>query len=199
MVLGQFITSLLLPGIPLLLWGEEQAFYVLDNTADNYIFGRQAMSPSPAWYLHGCYVGNSTQYFQMPLESARQGCRDLSNSWDHRDPSHPVRNIIKALFFLREHFPVLRDGFFLQQLSNNTEHIFLPGSNGTANESGLWSVMRSGFPGVQGMGSTPPVWLVYHNRNESTEYTFDCGSNGSAIDLAFPCWDHGEESYLSTR
>jgi alpha-1,3-glucan synthase len=33
-LLGQFITGLLLPGIPLLLWGEEVGFNVLDNTAD---------------------------------------------------------------------------------------------------------------------------------------------------------------------
>lgn len=33
-LLGQFITSLLLPGIPILLWGEEVAFNVLENTAD---------------------------------------------------------------------------------------------------------------------------------------------------------------------
>jgi glycosidase len=38
MLLGLFITTLHMPGIPLLLWGEEQAFYVLDNTADNYIY-----------------------------------------------------------------------------------------------------------------------------------------------------------------
>ena len=42
--LATFITTMLLPGIPMLEWGEEQAFYVLDNTANNYVFGRQAMS-----------------------------------------------------------------------------------------------------------------------------------------------------------
>ncbi len=53
MLLGLFITTLHMPGIPLLLWGEEQAFYVLDNTAGNYIFGRQPMSSSTAWQTHG--------------------------------------------------------------------------------------------------------------------------------------------------
>lgn len=43
-LLALFITTLHLPGIPLLLWGEEQAFYILDASASNYIFGRQAMS-----------------------------------------------------------------------------------------------------------------------------------------------------------
>ena len=33
-LLGQFITTLVLPGIPLLLWGEEVGFNVLDSTAD---------------------------------------------------------------------------------------------------------------------------------------------------------------------
>ena len=50
---------MLLPGIPMLEWGEEQAFYVLDNTANNYVFGRQSMSSATAWQDHGCYnVGN---------------------------------------------------------------------------------------------------------------------------------------------
>ena len=34
--LGMFIISLLMPGIPLVNWGEEQAFYVLENTNANY-------------------------------------------------------------------------------------------------------------------------------------------------------------------
>ncbi|KAK3940876.1 alpha-1,3-glucan synthase [Diplogelasinospora grovesii] len=186
MLLGQFITSLLLPGIPLLLWGEEQAFYVLDNTADNYIFGRQAMSASPAWYLHGCYAGSSTQYYDMPLEAARDGCRDIKNSWDHRDPSHPVRNILKSLFHLREQFPVLKDGFYLDQLSNQTSFTYLPGSNGTGTETGIWSVVRMGWPGVQDLGHTPPAWLVYHNKNETTNYTFDCTSVNNSFISPFP-------------
>ncbi|KAK3690069.1 alpha-1,3-glucan synthase Ags2 [Podospora appendiculata] len=176
MLLGQFITTLLMPGIPLVLWGEEQAFYVLDNTADNYIFGRQAMSPSPAWYLHGCYAGASTQYFNMPLESAREGCKDIKNSWDHRDPSHPVRNILRSLFHLREHFPVLKDGLVVTQLSNQTHYEYLPGSNGTETEVGIWSVVRNGYQGVQNLGNTTAVWLVYHNANDTKKYSFDCNS-----------------------
>lgn len=34
--LGLYIASLLMPGIPILSWGEEQDFYILDNQADNY-------------------------------------------------------------------------------------------------------------------------------------------------------------------
>lgn len=43
MLLGMFITNLHMPGIPLMLWGEEQSFYVFDSTNANYIFGRQPM------------------------------------------------------------------------------------------------------------------------------------------------------------
>lgn len=34
--LALYIVSLLFPGMPALVWGEEQAFYVLDNTDANY-------------------------------------------------------------------------------------------------------------------------------------------------------------------
>jgi alpha-1,3-glucan synthase len=187
MILGQFITSLVLPGIPLVLWGEEQAFYVLDNTADNYIFGRQAMSASPAWRLHGCYVGASTQYYQMPLESARHGCLNESNAWDHRDPAHPVRNIMKALFFLREQFPVLKDGYLLSNLSKSTTTIQLPGSGTTRTELGIWGVLRGAFAPAQDWGNTTTeVWLVYHNVNETTTYKFDCKTDNTSFFAPFP-------------
>lgn len=187
MMLGQFMTSLVLPGIPLVLWGEEQAFYTLDNTADNYIFGRQSMSASQAWRMHGCYVGSSTQYFEMPLESARQGCHDEKNAWDHRDPSHPVRNILKSMFFLREQFPVLKDGLLLSNLSKKTESLQLPGSGTVQTEYGIWGVWRGAFAPLQDFGNkTTPVWLVYHNINETTTYKFDCTSNDNAFNAPFP-------------
>jgi alpha-1,3-glucan synthase len=180
-LLGQFITGLLLPGVPLLLWGEEVGFNVLDNTADNYIFGRQAMSPSPAWYMHGCYKGDSTQYFEMPLDSARRGCEDITNTYDHRDPSHPIRGIIRSLYHLRAQFPTLNDGMTLDKLSKQTEMVKYPGSSGVETETGLWSVRRAPFDGVQDFGGPSDIWLVYHNRNETTKYKFDCSSNDSAI------------------
>jgi alpha-1,3-glucan synthase len=186
MLLGIFITTLHMPGIPMLLWGEEQAFATLDSTADNYIYGRQSMSSSPAWHAHGCYAGGSAQYYEMPLEAARVGCLDEKLSWDHRDPSHPVRNIIKSLYQLRAEFPVLQDGLFLQQLSNQTEMVQYPGSNQTKTETGIWSVMRSAFHGVQDFGNSTEIWLVYHNRNETTNYEFDCSSNLTALIAPFP-------------
>lgn len=59
---ANFLTTMLLPGIPMLEWGEEQAFYVLDSTANNYVFGRQSMSSATAWQDHGCYTVGNARY-----------------------------------------------------------------------------------------------------------------------------------------
>ncbi|ORY54718.1 alpha-1,3-glucan synthase [Pseudomassariella vexata] len=179
-LLGLFITTLHMPGIPLLLWGEEQAYYVHDNTASNYMYGRQPISSSQAWQRHGCYSLEATLYYQMPLDAALTGCEDDTVSYDHRDPSHPVRAIIKHMYHLREQFPVLKDGFYLRELSAQTKEVTLPGSSGTPTEFGIWSVMRSEFLGIQDLGngtSATPVWLLYHNNNVTTTYSFDCTSD----------------------
>ena len=185
MLLGHYITTLHMPGIPMMLWGEEQAFYVLDNTASNYIFGRQAMSSAVAWEVHGCYSLGSQQYYQFPLDSAARGCNDDWNALDHRDPTSPVRNIIKSMYQMREQYPVLNDGYFLQQLSNQTRDIYLPGSDGVATETGMWSTVRGIFEGVQdlsGQGKgNQAVWLVYQNDNATITYQFDCKDNASAL------------------
>jgi alpha-1,3-glucan synthase len=85
------------------------------------------------------------------------------------------------MFKLRDQFPVLRDGFFLQQLSNQTKNIYLPGSNGVATETGMWSVLRTGFQGVQNFTGTDQgtqdVWLLYSNLNESKTWDFNCRDN----------------------
>lgn len=180
-LLGHFITNLLLPGIPLLLWGEEQAFYVLDNTAENYIFGRQPMSAATAWQDHGCYSIGSAQYYQWPVGDARHGCRDDGVSRDHRDPSAPVRNILKHMYHLRQKYDVLNDGFYLQQLSNMTEDVVYPGSSGVVTETGMWSVVRSLYAGLQNQtSSTSLVWMLYSNMNASHTFDFDCGDNTSS-------------------
>ncbi|KAK5088183.1 Cell wall alpha-1,3-glucan synthase ags1 [Lithohypha guttulata] len=189
-LLGHFVTTMLLPGIPLLLWGEEQAFYVLDNTATNYIFGRQPMSSALAWMQHGCYsyADPSTQYYEMPVEAAAHGCEDEVQMHDHRDPTHPIRNILRHMYHLRDNYPVLNDGMFLQQLSNQTSYETLPGSSGTPTEFGLWSVLRSQFPGVQdlsqegGQGDLS-IWLIYSNLNETTKFTFDCKNNDTEMNI----------------
>lgn len=185
MLLGLFVTTLEMPGIPLLLWGEEQAFYVLDNTAPNYIFGRQPLSSALGWQNHGCYKLNSTQYYDFPLEAALDGCNDDSVSLDHRDPTHPVRNIIKSMYHMRQTYPILNDGYFLESLSNQTHEVLLPGSNHTITELGMWSVRRDQYLGVQNMTGSDfanqSVWLVYQNEDNAVTYTFDCKSNESAL------------------
>jgi alpha-1,3-glucan synthase len=184
MLLGLFISTLHMPGIPLLLWGEEQAFYVLDSTASDYIFGRQSMSSSPAWQIHGCYGLGSSQYYNFPADSALYGCHDDSVSMDHRDPSHPIRNIIKSFYSTRQNYPVLNDGYFLQSLSNQTREIFLPGSNHTPTEVGMCSVMRDQYPNIQnltGTSGSQAIWLVYQNDDTAVKYSLDCSSNDTAL------------------
>ena len=145
-LLGNYITTLLLPGIPLLEWGEEQAYYVLDNTANNYVFGRQPMSSATAWQDHGCYKVGNAKFASWPNGSWAEGCNDDWNSLDHRDPSHPIRNLILSMFEMRNRYPVLNDGFYVETIAKQTHPIYLPGSMGTATETGLWSVRRSGWP-----------------------------------------------------
>ena len=147
-VLANFITTLLLPGIPMLEWGEEQAYYVLDNTADNYVFGRQSMSSSTAWQDHGCYSVGNAKFSTWPPGSYSDGCQDDWNALDHRDPSHPIKNYMSTMFEMRKRYPVLNDGFYLETLSKQTHPIYLPGSAGQATETGLWSARRSGWPGT---------------------------------------------------
>ena len=95
---GLFIVTFVLPGIPLLLWGEEQGFHVIDSTAQNYNFGRQAMSSSPAWQVHGCYRMGVSTYRNFPLQKALDGCHRDWNSLDHRDPTSSIRLISKHMY-----------------------------------------------------------------------------------------------------
>ena len=201
-LLGLFIVTLLLPGIPTLSWGEEQAFYVLDSTASNYVYGklsnvqclgsytdlmlgRAPITSSLAWQMHGCYKVGNIKYANFPIDAATYGCEDDNISLDHRDPSHPLRNIIKRMFEMREVYPVLNDGYYLQQLSNQTYDIYLPGSDGTPTETGLWSVLRSSWPGVQNLTQTTEgdqsVWLLFSNENRTVDHKFDCNNNASLV------------------
>ncbi|KAF7715965.1 Alpha-1,3-glucan synthase [Penicillium ucsense] len=186
-LLGLFITTLHLPGIPLLLWGEEQGFYILDATASNYIFGRQAMSPATAWKTHGCFNLTSQQYYNWPIKSGRLGCHDERATYDHRDPSHFLRNTIKHMYQMREDFPALNDGWWIQLLSNQTRNVYYPGSNGLPTETGMWSVLRSPYYKGQDLGSdgNQTIWLVYHNDKKAVTYHFDCASKDAALIAPF--------------
>lgn len=177
--LGSFITNLVMPGIPLWYYGEEQNFYLFDSTASNYLYGRQAMVSNKAWQRHGCYKVGSDQYFNIPVESAIVGCMDDWNSLDHFDPTTDMRRLTKQFMYLRSIYNALQDGFNLVQRGNWTYQIQRPGSNGTATEMGLWSVSRAGIPGVQTLAGnhTDQVWLLYSNLNTSYTWSYDCKSS----------------------
>ncbi|KAF9052983.1 modular protein with glycoside hydrolase family 13 and glycosyltransferase family 5 domains [Panaeolus papilionaceus] len=174
-VLATFLSALVMPGIPLLYYGEEQNFYLFDNGASNYMYGRQAMFSNTAWKRHGCYVLGSEQYFNMPLEKALFGCHDDWNSLDHFDPTTDTRLMFAQFHHLRSVFGSLQDGFALSPSGNWTYFINRPGSNGTATEMGLWAVTRNIVPDFQNPdGVTTPVWLFYTNENQTRTYNFPC-------------------------
>lgn len=183
-LLGFFITTIFLPGIPLVYYGEEQGLYVLTSTADNYLYGRQPMTSAPSSMLHGCYGLDSSSYVGFPLDQARHGCEDEGVSRDHRDPSHPMRNVLKAMYSMRDNYNTLSDGWLIQQLSNQTHYELLNGST-VATEFGIWSVARALFPGVQNRYAKDPVWFVYHNQNTTTKYSFDCSKNETGFFAPF--------------
>lgn len=150
------------------------------------------MSSSRAWQIHGCYKLGDETFSGEPLLSgpAAEGCGDDSISLDHRDPSHPTRNILKRIFELRQHYPVLNDGFSLTALSNQTDNVYLNGSGDIATPFGMWSVYRSQAEGVQDLGSAgnqgdQGVWLMYSNLNYSEEFAFDCQKQSGALIAPF--------------
>ncbi|ODN77465.1 hypothetical protein L202_04642 [Cryptococcus amylolentus CBS 6039] len=179
--LGQFINNLVMPGIPLGWYGEEQAFYLLDNSANNYLYGRQAMVSSQAWKRHGCYRMGSSQYYNMPYDKVLTGCDDPWNALDHFDPTAEPLRSIRNMLYLRTQFPSLQDGFDLVTLGNWTHFIQLPGSNGTDTELGLWSTKRLPVSAQEGTAPfesngtiSQVVWLLYTNENDTVPYTSDC-------------------------
>lgn len=143
------------------------------------------MTSSLAWQLHGCYKVGSVRYNDFPIDSALNGCMDDTVSRDHRDPSHPVRGVVKLMFEMRQNYPVLNDGYYLQQLSNMTYDIYLPGSKGTRTETGLWSVLRSRFEPTQDLTRSghgnQSVWFVYQNDNHTANYQFNCSDSQQAL------------------
>ncbi|KAG8751386.1 Cell wall alpha-1,3-glucan synthase ags1, partial [Ceratobasidium sp. 423] len=177
-MLGTFINSLLMPGIPLIYHGEEQDFYLFDNSASNYLFGHQPMTSNRAWQRLGCYKLGSEQYFNMRLEKALLGCEDDWNSLDHFDPTAGSRRMMSHLHYLCRQYPVLTDGFRLLQNGNWTSYIQLPGSNKTETEIGWWSVSRSPIPGIQ-TNFNPTVndiWMIFTNMNVTESYNYDYNS-----------------------
>ena len=83
------------------------------------------------------------------------------------------------MYYMRENYPSLNDGFVLRRLSTHTDEIFLPASNDTPTEIGLWSVSRSPLDNAQDLSALSPagnltVWLLYTNMNQNLTYTFNC-------------------------
>ncbi|KAJ5982397.1 hypothetical protein N7451_012497 [Penicillium sp. IBT 35674x] len=182
-LLGLNIVTLVLPGIPLVLWGEEQAMYVFDATASNYLYGRQPLSSQTAWWTNGCFNLNTTKFYDFPIEKGRDGCNDITVTYDQRNPAHPLRNVMKRMFEIRNHFPVANDGLFLQTISQLTEDIYLPGSSTTPTVTGLWSVLRAYFPAVQtdSILANETLWLVYQNGNKTKTFGGSCSNSSAAL------------------
>ena len=140
------------------------------------------MFSNKAWQRHGCYRLGSDQYFNVPLDKSLLGCLDDWNSLDHFDPTADSRRMFAHFLYLRSAYSSLQDGFNLVQRGNWTYFVQFPGSNQTETEMGLWSVSRSGIPGVQnltGAGSvnnTDQVWILYTNENATKTFQFDCKS-----------------------
>ncbi|KAF2665711.1 putative alpha-1,3-glucan synthase [Microthyrium microscopicum] len=182
-LLGFFVSVLEMPGAPMVFFGEEQEHYILENLASDYVFGRAPMVSSRAWQMHGCYGLGEEVYVDMPFNKSAFGCHDDSVSLDHRDPSHPVRNLLKRMFELRNKYPVLNDGFNLTSLSERVTNKYLKGSGKIPSTFGLWSVYRGRSAAVQDFSGTGhgnlPVWLVFHNEPESVSYNFDCNSSNN--------------------
>jgi alpha-1,3-glucan synthase len=186
--LGQFICNVLLPGMALGWYGEEQEMYILDNGAANYLYGRQPMVSSIAWKRHGCYKLGSTQYYNMPYDKTLTGCDDPWNSLDHFDPTAEARRGIRNQHFARHQYPTLLDGFALYSRNNWTERIQLPGSNTTQTELGMWSIGRAPHKSQEGQGAfesngtiTQMVWILYSNENYTRTWSEDCTGNQNAI------------------
>lgn len=188
-LLGAFVTNLELPGAPMVFFQEEQAAYTVENLAPDYVYGRNPYGSSRSWQLHGCYSLGEELYVDMPFNASGQGCHDDTVSLDHRDPSHPNRNLYKRMFELREAYPTLNDGFNLTNLGTWTRDIYLRGSAGMPSPTGLWSVLRGRSETVQDFSGTgfgnQGVWLLFSNDNETKTYKGDCSSmksiNGSIL------------------
>ncbi|KAJ7219301.1 modular protein with glycoside hydrolase family 13 and glycosyltransferase family 5 domains, partial [Mycena pura] len=177
-VLGTFITSMVMPGMPLLYYGEEQNFYLYDTGAANYLYGRQAMTANTAWKRHGCYGLGSEQYFNFAVSKAVLGCNDDWNALDHFDPTMDLRRIFSRFLALRRAYPAVQDGFDLTQLGNWTYTIQRPGSYPVGTEMGLWSVSRQALL-TQKLPSTAgqykgTVWMLFTNENSTKTYANDC-------------------------
>lgn len=93
------------------------------------------------------------------------------------------------MFELRRQYTTLNDGYQLETLSNQTTDTYFRGSDGTPSPFGIWSIYRSPLDGVQDFSESTlgnqGVWLVYSNKNATTEYDFDCQDESLALVAPF--------------
>lgn len=192
---GMFATHIILPGMPISWYGEEQELYILDSSASNYLYGRQSMVSTPAWKRHGCYRLGAEQYFNMPYDKVVTGCLDPQVALDHFDPTAQLRRASRNLNWIRSHYPAIQDGFMLSALSNFTRLDMYPHSDAPT-EIGVWASERVPSDKQRSDGSqgvvfetdgqiSQVVWLVYTNENVSTSYDFDCSDPLKSMNTSF--------------
>ena len=143
-------------------------------TDSDFFTSRQAMPSNKAWQRHGCYHLGSDALLNTQFSRVLVGCQDDWNSLDHFDPTADVRRLFKQFFELRAAYPVLNDGFSLTQNGNWTYYDYLPYSNGTPTERGLWSISRGGLTPLQNFTYNDTVWMIYTNENQTVSYSGDC-------------------------
>lgn len=89
------------------------------------------------------------------------------------------------MFELRRQYATLNDGYQLETLSNQTTDTYFRGSDGIPSPFGIWSISRSPLDGVQDFNQSSlgnqGVWLVYSNKNATTDYDFDCQDESLAL------------------
>ncbi|EPX71067.1 alpha-1,3-glucan synthase Mok13 [Schizosaccharomyces octosporus yFS286] len=188
LLLGTMVTYFLFPGIPSIYYGDEQGLYVLDNTADNYLYGRQAMPSSPAWKIHGCYTLLSDQYPNMPFTKALDGCKDDWNTLDHFDFAKPELQMLKIYNQIRNHYPAVKDGWKSKKISNWTSYLQLPNSGSIPTEIGVWNIVRGFLEPLQNPADykqdntwTGDLWFLYSNENKSVTLEFPCSSLNAIV------------------
>lgn len=151
---------------------------LLDNTAVNYIFGRQPMMSSIAWQNHGCYTLGSKQYLSnVSFVPASQACLDDASSLDSMNPASAARNFVKHLHYLRSQYRTLQDGFTVQ-VNGNYSADKVTFSNQQVWNRALWSVMRRPDISHQDFGSAEAnqtIWFIYSNKPYGRRFEdWDC-------------------------
>jgi alpha-1,3-glucan synthase len=164
--LGIMLTTVALPGIPLLLYGDEQGFFLHDSRTENYIYGRQPMTNAEAWQIHGCYQGNASyQFIGMPFsEKSRNGCLDDSQSLDHFKYASDEFLYTQHMYQVRDLYPTLKDGF----RSEIKKKVYLPDG------SVLWSIERGYYAQQENYVSGKDVWILYTNSSVPLTFTGGC-------------------------